>query len=129
MIWFKRIRIERGRGHRQQRNKAMKHAALLLKSLAVFLLVQKQTPAADSTTAPLPAACPVELPFEKVLPGEITDYDVMRAYSGRGREYLLDTIILPAEGLVLECTGGRSGAKDKPWLMLRNKNSGRGITV
>src|SRR6185436_653672 len=46
-----------------------------------------------------------------------------------GREYLLDTSVLKAEGLVLEGQKGRSGTNDKPWIMLRNMKNGKGIAV
>jgi len=77
----------------------------------------------------LPPASPVELPFEKVLPGPVTDYEVMRSSSEFCHEYLFDVLRLGPEGFKMECNKGRSGSGYKPWLMVRNVKTQRGLAI
>lgn len=77
----------------------------------------------------LPFAQTMTLPFEKILPGPVTDYEAMRMSSRWGREYLIETSRLGPYGLTIECIKGRSGAGHKPWLMLRNVKTQRGLAV
>ncbi|MHC4646042.1 MAG: alpha-galactosidase [Planctomycetota bacterium] len=74
-------------------------------------------------------AHPVKLPFEQVLPGAVSDYEVMQADSGGGKEYILSLSRLSPEGLKMEAKKGRSCAEDKPWLMVRNMKTGRGFAI
>ena len=74
-------------------------------------------------------ATPTALPFEKVLPGPITDYEVMHADSGWGTEYILSTSHLTRHGFFIDCKQGRSCANVKPWLMVRNRKTQRGLAV
>lgn len=76
-----------------------------------------------------PIASPVELPFEKILPGPVTDYEVMYSNSEFCREYLLDVSHLGPDGFKLKCTKGRSGSGHKPWLMARNVKTQRGLAI
>ncbi len=78
---------------------------------------------------PEPVARAVELPFEQILPGPITDYEAMRAGSKQGLEYLIEILDLTAEGLLLEGKKGRGNTDYKSWLILRNKKNGKGIAV
>lgn len=77
----------------------------------------------------LPLAWPVELPFEKTLPGPVTDYEAMSSNSEFCREYLLDVSRLGPDGFKLECKKGRSGSGHKPWLMARNVKTKRGLAI
>ena len=77
----------------------------------------------------LPLATPVQMPWEKVLPGPITDYEIMTATGGQNKEYLLRTAALSAEGFRFVQKAGRSGQDMKPWLLLRNAHTQHGIAV
>lgn len=74
-------------------------------------------------------AVPVTLPFEKVLPGLVADYEILTACGNWGKEYLLETRRLPDAGFLFVQDKGRSGATLKPWLILRNTQTGQGIAV
>jgi alpha-galactosidase len=71
----------------------------------------------------------VTLPFERVLPGPVTDYEVLRSSSGMNREYILTQTRLGQDGLAIRCTRGRSGAADKPWLLIRHHLTREGLAV
>src|SRR3989339_48077 len=75
----------------------------------------------------MPLASPVKLPFEKLLPGPVTDYEIMQAKGGPGTEYIISTHHLTKDGFTLQGTAGRSAAFDKPWLLVRNITSQKGI--
>ena len=77
----------------------------------------------------LPLAWPVNLPFEKILPGTFSNYEVMRYSSEFCHEYLFDISRLSSEGLKMECKKGRSGSGHKPWLMVRNVKTQRGLAI
>jgi len=77
----------------------------------------------------MPLASPVRLPFEKLLRGSITEYEVMRAESGPGREYVIKTHGLTTNGFTLKDIDGRSAAHDKPWMLVRNTKSHQGIGI
>jgi len=82
------------------------------------------------------------LPFEYKFPGPITDHEVMyslgplsksqrpdgKKRTGR-REFVMEQLVVPAEGLVLEETAGRYGASYKPWIMVRHRKSRRGLIL
>ena len=76
-----------------------------------------------------PIASATRLPFEKVLPGPVTDYEVLQADSRADYEYILSVSRLSPDGFKLEGKGGRSCAEDKPWLMIRNVKTQRGLAV
>jgi alpha-galactosidase len=77
----------------------------------------------------LPFAQATTLPFEKILPGSVTDYEAMRMSSKWGKEYIIEISRLNPDGLTMECTKGRSGAGHKPWLMLRNVKTQKGAAI
>ncbi len=76
-----------------------------------------------------PFAQATTLPFEKILPGPVTDYEAMHLSSRWGNEYIIETSRLAAAGLRLESTKGRSGSEYKPWLMLRNVKTQKGVAI
>ena len=76
-----------------------------------------------------PLATPVNLPFEKVLPGPVTDYVLLTAGSAWEKEYQLQSRFLPPEGFRYVQRFGRNGQGLKPWLMLRNAKTGQGIAA
>ncbi|MBE7559578.1 alpha-galactosidase [bacterium] len=83
-------------------------------------------PPAGTVTRP---ASPVSLPYEKVLPGRMADYEIMTASGAWGKEYLLSTRRLSDAGFRFVENKGRSAATLKPWLMLRNLRTGQGVAV
>ena len=76
-----------------------------------------------------PLAAPVPLPYEKALPGPVTDYAIMTARSDWGKEYLLECRRLPDAGFRFVQKQGRSCANLKPWLAVWNVKTGRGVMV
>jgi alpha-galactosidase len=78
---------------------------------------------------PAPMASATRLPFEKVLLGPVTDYEVLQADSRWGQEYILSVSRLSDEGFKIEGKNGRSCALDKPWLLIRNIRTQRGLAV
>jgi alpha-galactosidase len=98
-------------------------------TLALAVLAALDAAARPAGTAQAPAATPVRLPLEKVLPGPVTDYEVLQASSGFMREYLLESRRLPETGLTLRCTKGRSCADNRPWLLVRHQQTKKGLAV
>ncbi len=80
-----------------------------------------------ASAAPLAASVP--LPYEKALPGPVTDYAIMTARSDWGKEYLLECRRLPDAGFRFVQKQGRSCANLKPWLAVWNVKTGRGVMV
>jgi len=75
-------------------------------------------------------AKPYKLPFEAILPGAVTDYEIMQVDSeGLGGEYILSMSKLTKAGFQLECKKGRSCSDDKPWLMIRHRQTQKGLAV
>ncbi|HBO44869.1 MAG TPA: hypothetical protein DD670_13260 [Planctomycetaceae bacterium] len=87
------------------------------------------TPVDDSRKSSPTLAAAVPLPFEKVLPGPVTDYEIVTASGDFAREYLLRTFRLPAEGFRYVQKLGRSSNGIKPWLLVRNVETGEGVAV
>jgi alpha-galactosidase len=106
---------------------------VILSLLGTTLLFAAQVPLAAAVEPSQPAqslALPVQLPFEKTLPGPVTDYEIMTVSTEGFREYLLQTSRLPAEGFRFVQQNGRScGGGIKPWLAIRNVKTGQGIVV
>jgi len=78
---------------------------------------------------PVPIASTTMLPYEKILPGPITDYEIMQANSGFEQEYILSVSQLSSDGLKMVSRRGISCAKYKPWLMVRNIKTKHGLAV
>jgi hypothetical protein len=97
--------------------------------LSVSALVTLVNLTTSQAAGEAPLATPTTLPFERVLPGTVTEYEILRAGSGRGNEYILCTARLAEGGLQMRCTRGRSGAEDKPWLLLRHHQSRKGLAL
>ena len=78
-------------------------------------------------------ASAILLPFEKVLPGPVSDYEVLRTRNwDRGeyaQEFILEVFRLPADGLKMENKKGISTAFHKAWLIVRNVKTQRGWAV
>lgn len=74
-------------------------------------------------------AVPVALPFEKVLPGVVSDYEIMTAGGAWVKEYLLETRKLPGTGFRYVQDRGRGASMMKPWLSVRNTRTGQGVSV
>jgi alpha-galactosidase len=74
-------------------------------------------------------ATPVQLPYEKVLPGEVSDYEILKFTSTWGHEYTVQTETLPATGFTYVQKAGRSCEGIKPYWMLRNTKTNQGIAV
>ncbi len=70
-----------------------------------------------------------KVPFEKTLPGLITDYEVMESSSGSQSEYLISVSQLTTDGYKLEEKYGRSNVLGKSWLLIRNAKTHRGLAV
>ncbi len=83
----------------------------------------------NGTTPGLELAVPTALPYEKVLPGPVEDYEIMQASSKWLHEYILTVSRLSKDGFTLEATKGRSNEEDKAWLMVRNVNKPEGIAA
>jgi alpha-galactosidase len=81
----------------------------------------------------LPAmAEPAPVPFSKLLPGPVTDYEMMRARSRVANvrmEYVMEIEQLDEKGFEFEETKGRCGSTYKPWLMIRNIKTQKGIAL
>lgn len=74
-------------------------------------------------------ATPVQLPYDKVLPGAITDYAILKFTSGWGREYQMQTETLPQRGYRFVQKAGRSCERTKPYWMFYNTKTNQGIAV
>ena len=74
-------------------------------------------------------ALPVRLPYEKRLPGAITDYVMLTFTSPWGREYLMQETLLPYDGFRYVQKSGRSCQGIKPYCMLYDTKTQRGIAV
>ncbi|MFC1735755.1 glycoside hydrolase family 36 protein [Candidatus Hydrogenedentota bacterium] len=87
--------------------------------------------AKEESAAPVMAqlAVAVALPFEKILPGVVTDYEILTASGDKKKEYLLEIRRLPMTGFRFVQDKGRSGVMLKPWLSIRNTHTQWGITV
>ncbi len=72
---------------------------------------------------------PVSLPFEQILPGPVTDYEIMTAGGTYDNEYVLQTQTLDPLGFRYLQDKGRGSATLKSWLMLRNKQTGQGVAI
>lgn len=101
------------------------YLVLFAASCAVHAALAKPEEASPA----LPCAVPVTLPFEKVLPGVVTDYEIMTANGAWGKEYLLETRRLPDTGFRFVQDKGRSGATMKPWISVRNTTNGQGVAL
>lgn len=75
----------------------------------------------------LGAAQPVPLPFDTHLAGD--GWEVIWADSRWGKEYYLTRQSVPDEGFRLVSTFGRGGARFKPWLVLHQPATGRGLAL
>ncbi len=95
----------------------------------VLLQAIHAAPAVHEAHAATRPAMPVRLPFEKALAGVVSDYEIMTASGNWGSEYLLTTHRLTDTGFRFVEDKGRSAATIKPWLMLRNVRTGRGVAV
>ncbi|MBN2217914.1 MAG: alpha-galactosidase [Pirellulales bacterium] len=102
---------------------------LLLAGGVLWVVGISAAAATESDGPKLPMAAPVRLPYEKVLPGPIDDYEIMTASGEFPREYLMRVSRLRAEGFSYVQTIGRSSSGMKPWLMARNVKTGKGIAV
>lgn len=74
-------------------------------------------------------AVPVNLPLEQILPGPVTDYEIMTVGGTYDNEYILQTRTLDPMGFRYVQDKGRGSATLKSWLMLRNKQTRQGIAV
>ena len=74
-------------------------------------------------------ATPVGLPYEKELPGAVTDYVLMSVGNLWALEYQLQYRYVPADGMRLVQMTGRSCQGVRPWLMLCNSKTGQGIAA
>jgi|YelNatPaOPRAMG01_1025707.scaffolds.fasta_scaffold11722_3 alpha-galactosidase len=74
-------------------------------------------------------ASPVRLPYRKVLPGDITNYDLMTFSGGWGHEYEIQVLSLTSEGYRFLETAGESCAHHIPYWLLRNRITGNGVAV
>ncbi len=107
---------------------------IIVSSIAGVALCTTGIPFGLAGESVLSLATPVELPFEKVLPGFITDYEMLTSSSDtkhmNGKEYLLRTTRLSSKGFHFTQMCGRSGGEVmKPWLMVRNVKTGKGIAI
>jgi len=101
--------------------------ALCLAGATLCALHVGRAPAGEPSRS---LATPVQLPFEKALPGPITDYEIMTASTEVFGEYLLRTSRLPTDGFSHVQQNGRScGGGIKPWLAVRNVKTGQGVVV
>ena len=75
------------------------------------------------------AAVPVALPYQTVLPGPVTDY-VLRTFSSDwAEEWYIKQRVLPANGFLFTESSGRSDDHIKPFWLLRNLKTRRGIAI
>jgi alpha-galactosidase len=107
--------------------------ALLLLGAAAGILAANEpreglNPSTDGSSA-TELAVPVRLPYEKVLPGAVTDYLMLTFTSPWGKEYMMQEAALPAEGYRFVQTKGRSCQDLKPYFMLYNTKTRQGIAV
>ena len=118
-----RHRAGLGRGWRRTRRPRFTLLVLVLG------LVARAGPTALGADETALLGMPVTLPWERVLPGPVTDYEVLRSRSGMNREYILTGTRLGPDGLAIRCTRGRCAAADKPWLLLRHHQTRRGLAL
>ena len=74
-------------------------------------------------------ASPEKLPYRKILPGGITNYDLMTFSGGWGHEYEIQILPLTSEGYRFLETAGESCAHHIPYWLLRNRITGNGVAV
>lgn len=74
-------------------------------------------------------ASPVRLPFERRLPGSITNWVLMEADGEGTKEYYLRFTELSDEGFRYAQRRGRASNGRKPMWVLANKNSGKGLAL
>ena len=99
---------------------------------ATVSAARKETVPLNSSTGGTSAselAAAVRLPYEKRLPGAVTDYVMLTFTSPWGHEYLMRETMLPPEGFRYIQKQGRSCQGLKPYCMLYNTKTQGGIAV
>jgi alpha-galactosidase len=76
-----------------------------------------------------PLATPVRLPFERTLPGPISDWVLLTAKGAWGEEYYLQVQKLEAEGFRYASRSGRACSGIKSWWMVANRRTGQGLAL
>lgn len=74
-------------------------------------------------------AVAVTLPFEKALPGAVSDYEILTAGGEWCKEYVLQPQRLGPEGFRCVQHRGRSASTLKPWISVRNVHTQQGVAV
>ena len=97
--------------------------------LTVVMLYQFTVEAESFINMPTYSVIPMKLPFEKELPGKITDVEIMTPSSFWSGEYVMNIHQLDENGFTLEQIRGRSCKEIKPWLFARNKTNNEGIGI
>ncbi len=101
----------------------------LLILLFAFMIIQNNIGADTGEKESTNTVFPVKLPYEKILPGAISDVEIMTPSSFWSGEYIMQIHQLDENGFLLEQKRGRSCKEIKPWLLARNKISGEGIGI